>query len=154
MNIIPWRRRNESLGLRDELTEFMNRAFGNGDWPFADHLPATFSSRSMPPLNLAETEQNYTVTLELPGMDEEDIDVELMGNQLLISGERKWEKAKEGKEFHRVESQYGSFQRTITLPQNLRLEPDSINAKFKKGLLEVTIPKLEPTPTTKIPVDS
>jgi len=68
----------------------------------------------------------------------------------VISGEKKFEQEKKEKDWHRVECQYGSFQRSITLPQNLKTE--SIEAVYKKGVLTLTIPKVEPTPATKVKV--
>ena len=103
-------------------------------------------------MNVSESENHYLVMLELPGMDVKDVNIELMGNQLSVSGERKWEEDKKGKELHRVESQYGSFCRTVTLPENARMERESIEATFQKGILEIKIPKLEPTPAAKIPI--
>jgi HSP20 family protein len=152
MNIIPWRRQESALALQDEFDELF-KSFGeplfNG---LRNRLPATFQGRGFPPLNLSESEQHYTVAVELPGMDAKDINIEVMGNQLHISGERKWEDEKKGKEYHRVESQYGKFSRTLTLPENLRLDRESIDATFQKGVLEIKLPKVEPTPAAKIPI--
>jgi len=149
MNIAPWRKRDDLATIRNEFDELFSRFFDpNG----GTMLPVAFQRMSMPPVNVAETEKNWTVTFELPGLSEKDIQVQLMGRQLVVSGERKWEEEKKGKEFHRVESQYGSFQRAIELPENARLQPDALSANYKKGLLEVTIPKVEPTPAAKIPV--
>jgi HSP20 family protein len=117
-----------------------------------NRLPAAFAADTYPAMNVAESEGHFVVTLELPGLDAQDVNIELMGNQLQISGERKWEDEKKGKEFHRVESQYGRFARTLALPENLRLRKESIEATFQKGMLEIRIPKLEPTPAEKIAI--
>lgn len=153
MNIIPWKKRSGTPHMRGDFDDLMTRFmepfhFGLSD--ITNRLPETFTSKRVPAMNIAETEKTFTVTLELPGMDEEDIDIELMGNQLQISGERKWEEEQEGKEFHRVESQFGKFQRTLTLPDNLRLDGAEVEATFTKGILEIVIPKVEPTPVAKI----
>jgi HSP20 family protein len=103
-------------------------------------------------MNVSESENQFTVSLELPGMEAKDVNIEVMGNQLQISGERKWEEEKKGKEFHRVESQYGSFSRSLTLPENARMERESIEATFQKGMLEIKVPKVEPTPAAKISI--
>ena len=152
MNIIPWRRQDNALALQDDFDEFFKsfaEPFFNG---FRNRLPATFQGRTFPPVNVSETEQFYTVSVELPGMDANDINIEVMGNQLSISGERKWEEENKGKEFHRVESQYGSFSRSLTLPENLKLDRESIDATFHKGVLEIKVPKVEPTPMAKIAI--
>ena len=153
MNVIPWKKSGNGLGLRDEFTNFLSRAFDD-DLEWKNRLPAMFSQRNLPALNISESEDDYTVAIELPGMEEKDVNVELMDNQLLISGERRWEEEKKEKEFHRVESQYGTFERAVTLPRNLRLDAESIVAKFDKGILEIKMPKLEPTPTKKIKIKS
>jgi HSP20 family protein len=152
MNLNPWRRQSNTLTLQDDLDQLLRgfaEPFSNG---FRSRLPATFQNQAFPPVNVSETEKHYMVSVELPGMDAEDIDIEVMGNQLSISGERKWEEEKQGKEFHRVESQYGSFSRSLTLPENLRLDREAIEATFQKGVLEVRIPKVEPTPMAKIAI--
>jgi HSP20 family protein len=152
MSLIPWQRKDTALALQDEFDDFFKQ-FGeplfNG---FRNRLPAVLQSRSFPPINVAEHEQYYMVSVELPGLDAQDINIELMGNQLHISGERKWEEDKKGKEYHRIESQYGKFSRSLTLPDNLRLDRESIDATFQKGILEIKVPKLEPTPAAKIPI--
>lgn len=151
MKILPWRERPSPISLQSELEELMNR------FPFKDsasRLPEIFGRRVVPPVNIAETEKSWCVSVELPGLQEKDIQVQLMGEQLLISGERKWEEEKRNKEYHTVESQYGSFERSIRLPANVRLDPENISATYKRGILEVTVPKLEPTPAAKIPVRS
>lgn len=122
------------------------------DEPFMTQtqLPEAIEKLPWTPLNVSENEKAFTVALEVPGMDEKDIQVQVMGNQLVISGEKKFEQEKKEKDWHRVECQYGSFQRSITLPQNLKTE--SIEAVYKKGVLTLTIPKVEPTPATKVKV--
>jgi HSP20 family protein len=151
MSLIPWRK-DAPLALQDEFENLFKR-FGeplfNG---FRSRLPEPFQARTFPPVNVAESEQHYAVSVELPGMDAKDISIELMGNQLTISGERKWEEEKKGKEYHCVESQFGKFSRSLTLPDNLRLDRESIEATFQKGVLEIKVPKIEPTPAAKIPI--
>jgi len=115
--------------------------------------PEVFRGELVPPMDVAETEKDLCVTLELPGLDEKDITVELMGNQLRVFGERKWEQdEKKKKDYHRVERRYGSFERVLALPDGLRLDRESISAVFKKGVLEIHVPKVEPTPSAKITV--
>jgi len=152
MNIIPWRKQEGPLALQsefDDLWRNFSEPFFDG---FRNRLPAAYQARSLPLMNVSETEQAYVIALELPGLDVKDVNLELMGNQLHVWGERKWDEDKKGKEFHRVEWQYGSFSRTLTLPENLRLEREAIDATFNKGILEIRIPKLEPTVAAKIPI--
>jgi HSP20 family protein len=157
MSLIPWRNRAEGqVALQSPLEDFWKDDLFKNFWDVIDggrnRLPAAFRARAYPAMNVSESENHYLVSLELPGMDVKDVNIELMGNQLQISGERKWEEEKKGKEFHRVESQYGSFARTLTLPENARMDREAIEAMFQKGVLEIRIPKLEPTPAAKIPI--
>lgn len=151
MKLIPWTKQENLAGFRNEFDSLFNRFF---DGNFETSLPAVFQRARFPPINVAETEKSWTVAVELPGLKEQDIQIQMLGRQLLISGERKWEDEKKCKEFHRVESQYGAFQRSVQLPENTKLDPEAIVATYKKGMLEIVLPKMEPTPAAKIPVKS
>lgn len=151
MNIIPWRKRNGSLAVDRDIENFWKEALqpygsARSGWP------AMFQEPEFPPVNISETAGHLSVSLELPGMETKDVQVELMGNQLHVSGERKWEEEQQGKEYCHVESRFGSFSRSISLPDSLRFDPDAIEATFQKGVLEIRIPKVEPTPAAKIPI--
>jgi HSP20 family protein len=152
MNIVPWKKRDGDLALRTDVDDLWKSLVEPFDWSFRNRLPILFQDTAFPPMNVAESEGHFTVSLELPGMEAKDVSIELMGNQLQVTGERKWEEEKQGKEFHRVESRYGRFERTLTLPENLRLERAAIEATYEKGILTIRIPKLEPTPAAKIPI--
>ncbi|MFO1050764.1 MAG: Hsp20/alpha crystallin family protein [Planctomycetota bacterium] len=150
--LIP--KRNDPVAFRSEFDDLIERFFE----PFEDTAeaawPAVFRGKMVPAMDVAETEKEFHLTLELPGLDEKDIQIELMGNQLRIYGERKWEHEKKAKDYRRVERRFGNFERVFTLPQNVRLERDAIVATYKKGLLDIKVPKLEPTPAAKITVKS
>jgi len=152
MKVLPWRRTDGDVTVRTDLDDFVEQALEPFDWGFRNRLAEMFQAKTFPPMNVSETADHFLVSLELPGMDAKDVNVEVLGNTLQISGERKWEEEKKGKEYRRVESRYGSFARTILLPENLRLDREAIEATFQKGILEVRIPKLEPTPAAKIQV--
>jgi len=152
MNVIPWKKRDGELALQNDFEDLLKGFMQPFDWTLRSRLPEFFQARTFPPMNVSESEKDFTVSIEIPGLDAKDVSIEVMGNQLQVSGERKWEEEKKGKEFHRVESQYGSFARTLTLPENLRLDRESIEAIFQKGILEIRIPKVEPTPAAKIPI--
>jgi HSP20 family protein len=149
MKLIPWRQRGELVDLRSEMDALINRFFT--EMP-ESRLPAAFTREIIPPLNVAETEKSWCLSLEVPGLSEKDVQVQLVGRTLVISGERKWEEEKKGKEFLSVESQYGSFQRTFELPENALVDANALSAVCKKGILEIVIPKSEPTPAAKIAV--
>jgi HSP20 family protein len=151
MSLLPRRKQNESLTLENAFDDFWKDFSGSFE-RMPSRLPAAFQAAKFPPMNVSETENSILVSLELPGLDVKDIDIQLMGDQLQISGERKWEMEKKKKEYVRVESQYGAFERSLTLPRNANLDPKALSADYKKGILEITIPKLQPTPTAKITV--
>ena len=154
MNIIPWRRADSVTSLTRDFDDLVSQFLGNGGLGEVSHLPAAFTKRPYPAVNIAENENSFVVSLDCPGLKEEDLNVEAMGNQLIISGERSWEQEKEGKEFRRVESQYGKFERAVELPDNAQTDADSVVAEYKNGVLSVDVPKRAKTPTSKIPVIS
>ena len=132
---------------RWNLEEVFNNWFSDAP---KSRLPEIFRTTSLPPVNVWETDKAFVVSFDLPGLEEKDIDLKLMGNQLTISAERKWEEAKKGKEYYRVESQFGRFERSLTLPDNVR--QGACDAVYTKGVLTLTVPKAEATPATKINV--
>ena len=92
-----------------------------------------------PAVDIAEREKEYEITAELPGLDENDLEVKLANGTLVIQGEKKEEKEEKKKEFYLSERRYGSFRRCFQLPEGV--DADKIEARFKKGLLTVTLPK-------------
>jgi HSP20 family protein len=110
---------------------------------FEDWLGRSMGGTLAPRVDIAEDKGMITVTAELPGVSENDIDIALRDDQLTIKGEKRseHEEKREGEThvLHRTERSYGAFQRTLTLPY--RVEPEQITAHFKDGVLRVTIPK-------------
>ncbi len=94
-----------------------------------------------PSVDIAETDKNFEITVEIPGVKKEDIKINLEKNVLTVKGERSFENKEEGKNYHRVETSYGSFQRSLTLPEDIN--DDSIVAKYEDGLLKITVEKSE-----------
>lgn len=92
-------------------------------------------------INVSETDQEFRVTAELPGVAEEDIDVTVDGDTLTIRGEKKFEQESGGEKenYHFVERSYGTFQRSLRLPYTL--DPDQVRAQFRNGVLTLTAPK-------------
>jgi HSP20 family protein len=116
---------------------------------FADWFGRSMGGTLAPRVDLTEDERCVTVTTELPGVAESDIDVSLVGDQLTIKGEKRSEhedrRHAEGFSLHRTERSYGAFQRTITVPY--RVDPDQVSAEFKDGVLRVLLPKPAAAPT-------
>jgi len=93
-----------------------------------------------PRVDVASTDKEYTITVEVPGVDEKDVKLELANDgALTIRGEKKHEKEQKDKNFYRVERSYGSFQRTLSLPEDTNR--DQIDASFKNGVLTITCPR-------------
>lgn len=118
--------------IQHEINRTFDRLFGE----------SIFKDRStlLPALNIEETKDQYIVEAELPGINTEDIQLEISGNVLTIKAERKQkEEHKENHQVHVVESRYGSFQRSFTIPENAVV--DQITAENKNGILSIYIPK-------------
>src|ERR1700731_1743276 len=92
-----------------------------------------------PPVDIYEGEHNITLKIDVPGIDEKDIDVRIEGNTLTVHGERKIEKEEKEENFRRVERQYGSFTRSFTLPSSV--DPGQVSAHYEKGVLKITLAK-------------
>ena len=92
-----------------------------------------------PHVDVSETDKEITVTAELPGMDDKDIDVSLTRDTLTIKGEKRQETEDKGKDYFRMERSYGAFTRSIPLP--VEVDTDKVQATFKKGVLEIILPK-------------
>jgi HSP20 family protein len=106
----------------------------------------------VPRTNLVETEDRFEVTVDLPGVKPEDVHVEFNDGTLWIRGEQKEEQEEKGKTFHRVERHYGEFRRMVPLPKTI--DEAAVNAKFKDGVLMVTVPKTEEAKPRHIEVKS
>jgi HSP20 family protein len=129
--------------VRREVDDFVNRLSDPESWTDES---TSFSPRT----NVAETERLYEVTVDLPGMNPDELSLEVHEGRLSIAGERKREEIKEGKTFHRVERLYGKFHRAFTLGQDVNA--DGISAEYKDGVLTVTVPKEEKDQPKKIHV--
>jgi HSP20 family protein len=92
-----------------------------------------------PPVDVYEDEHNITLKIEVPGIDEKDIDVRIENNTLTVHGERKFEKEEKEENYRRVESQYGSFTRTFTLPTTI--DSENVQADYDKGVLKIKLAK-------------
>lgn len=90
-----------------------------------------------PNLDIKETDENYVISVEIPGVAKEDVDIRLDGDTLTIHGEKKQEKKEDKENYHCVERHYGSFERVLTIPKDANA--DNIDAKFKDGVLTINI---------------
>jgi HSP20 family protein len=106
----------------------------------------------VPTLNVSETDQTFEISVALPGMSKDDVEIHYENDVLTISGERKWKHEENDKErrYHRVESGYGSFSRSLPLPNFV--DSNEITAEFENGELVITAPKLKEKAGKKIQV--
>jgi HSP20 family protein len=120
------------------LQDRMNRLFRESYGPEGRDESLT-TSQFAPPVDVYEDEHNVVLKVEVPGIDEKDIDVRVENNVLTVHGERKVEKEEKEENFRRIERQYGSFTRTFTLPSTV--DAESIQADYDKGILKIVLPK-------------
>ena len=118
------------------LQDRMNRLYRDS---YGEREEALTTSSFAPPVDVYEDEHNVTLKIEVPGIDEKDIDVRVENNTLTVHGERKFEKEEKEENFRRVEQQYGSFTRSFTLPNTV--DTDSIQANYDKGILKIQLAK-------------
>ena len=120
------------------LQDRMNRLFRESYGPEGREESLTTTSFA-PPVDVYEDEHNVTLKIEVPGIDEKDIDVRIENNVLTVHGERRFEKEEKEENYRRVERQYGSFTRTFTLPTTV--DAEKVEANYDKGVLKIALPK-------------
>ncbi|HVD97697.1 MAG TPA: Hsp20/alpha crystallin family protein [Cytophagaceae bacterium] len=106
-----------------------------------DSFPESKNGNFLPSADISEDDKGYYVNLTIPGINKEDIKIELNEGVLAVSGEKKFNKEENGKKYHTVESSYGVFKRSFKLPENANVE--AIEAEYKDGILAITIAKQE-----------
>ncbi len=120
------------------LQDRMNRLFRESYGPEGREEALT-STTFAPPVDVYEDEHSVSLKIEVPGIDDKDIDVRIENNVLTVHGERKFEKEEKEENFRRVERQYGSFTRTFSLPSTV--DGERVSANYDKGILKITLPK-------------
>ena len=152
-SLIPWNWQKGDELLRGdggnpfvaELQKEMNQLFDHFSRTMFSLSPMKLDlpeiSATYPKMDVSESEKEFKITAELPGMLEKDIDVSISNDALTLKGEKKAEKEEEKSNYYRLERSYGTFQRSIPLP--VEVEKDQIQAKFKKGVLTIVLPKSE-----------
>ncbi|HEB54377.1 MAG TPA: Hsp20/alpha crystallin family protein [bacterium] len=110
---------------------------------FGDFSPALFS----PTLDVVDKRKHLEIRIELPGMDPEDIEIDVRDGALVVRGEKRSEEATEDEGFYRTERSFGAFERVIPLPAEV--DAEHTEATFKKGVLKVRLPKVKPEPSAK-----
>lgn len=130
----------------DQLQREMNRLFD------ATGTGRVFSAPSYPAINIWTNEDGQLISAEMPGVHPDDIDIDVTGDALSISGERKPDEVAENAHYHRRERSYGSFSRTIQLP--FMVDTNKVEANFKNGVLMISLPRAEADKPKKITIKS
>lgn len=140
--------RNEVQGEFERLLDSFRQNLHLG-WPSTSFVKKTWLK---PSLDIASDEKEYSIKVELPGIDADNIKVEYIGGTLRIKGEKKQEKEEKGKDFYKMERSYGSFQRILDLPADA--DEDQITSRYKDGVLSISIAKkmLPKTETKQIEI--
>jgi HSP20 family protein len=133
---VRWEPLRELGSLQNEMNRLFNTVFdtpppGNGGT----------MRRWMPAMDLIETDEHFVLRADLPGLDEDDIKIEIEDGTLTVSGERKAEHESKAEGYYRVERAFGAFSRSLALPKGI--DPEGVSANFDRGVLEVRIPKPE-----------
>jgi HSP20 family protein len=139
--LMPWMAtgnlKREMDRLFDQIAEVKRSNFpASGDW--------------VPSMDISETKESLVTRIEVPGMDQNDIQISLQENLLTIKGEKRQEKEEKDERFHRVERSHGMFARSARLP--VAVDASRVTATFKNGLLTVTLPKTSAAKGTTIPI--
>lgn len=126
------------------LNDFVPTSFGNLiDRFFNESVSRAGGSAYsfVPRVDIVEEEKAFQIHVAVPGVNKEDFKLDVNDNLLTISGERKFQKEKKENNFHSIETQYGTFSRSFSLPENV--DVNNITAKYNNGILEITVPKDE-----------
>ena len=149
MALVRWEPVRELTSLQNEMNRLFNTFF---DAPTAGGNGANGGSlrRWIPAMDLVETDDHFVLKADLPGLDESDVNIEFEDNVLTVSGERNAEHEDKREGYVRVERAYGTFRRSLTLPEGVNAE--AVTASFEKGVLEVSIPKPEERKPRKVAI--
>ena len=148
MTIVRWEPLREFSTLQNEMNRLFNTVF---DAPSAGNGGSTLR-RWMPAMDLVETGDHFVLRADLPGLSEDDVKIEFEDGTLTVSGERQAEHEAKAEGYYRVERAFGSFSRSLTLPQGI--DPEAVTAHFDRGVLEVRIPKPEERKPRRIEIGS
>ena len=144
MEILPWRPFGELSSFRKEMDRLWDRL--GGEKPLA----RTFGDVWSPSVDISETKDSLVVKADLPGLEAKDVNVSIAGDVLTIKGQKKAEEEEKDEHYHCVERYSGSFQRVFQLPSGVKA--DQIEATFDKGVLKVTLQKVEEAKKKEIEV--
>jgi len=134
MAISRWDPFRDVLALQNRMNSIFQE-YNRSNQGDGDLVSAAF----VPPVDIYEDEQKIILKLEVPGMKESDLDIQLENNLLTVKGERKFEKEEKEENFHRIERRYGSFYRSFTIPNTVN--PEGVKASYEAGVLKLELEK-------------
>jgi len=139
MAIIRWDPFREIATLQERMARLFEEASGQTRRPEEEFATGSW----IPSVDVRETKDSLELQVEVPGIDPKDVTVSVENGVLTLRGARQFEKASEGETYHRIERAYGMFERSFTLPTNVN--PEKIDARYRQGVLLLTVPKREET---------
>jgi len=142
-----WDPFQDLLSIQDEMNQLFGRALGQ---PSGRQGGEASTRMWAPALDISERKDAYLVTVEVPGVNAEDLEITLEDGLLTVQGERQFTAESSEQQFHRVERRYGAFRRSITLPSSV--EASAIEASFDNGVLQIVVPKAEEAKPKKIEI--
>jgi HSP20 family protein len=133
-----WDPFRDMKSVEDEFDRLLGRAYSRNAW--------------VPALDVRETDDNFELTLDLPGIDPDDVSVNYEDGMLTVSGKRDFSEERQGETWHRIERSFGTFARSVRLPRTA--DAEKIEARFDKGVLTISVPKAETAKPRQIEVRS
>lgn len=146
MTLIRWDPWKDLIALQERMNRLMEESFGR-----LRKEEGLVSGAWTPAVDIYETENSLVVTAEIPGVSEKDIDVRIENNQLVIKGERKFEKETKEENYHRIERIYGNFYRSFSLPNTV--DHEKVKAEYKNGVLKIVLGKKEEVKPKQIKIE-
>jgi HSP20 family protein len=143
--IVRWDPFRELVSIQDELNRLFGRTFGE-----TELMRPLAKGAWIPPMDVYETDEKFVAKVELPGVEPSEVEVSVEDHSLTVSGEREFSEEVKQEQCHRLERRYGSFSRTISLPQ--AADTEKVEASFDKGVLMIEIPKVEKAKPKKVQV--
>jgi HSP20 family protein len=143
--LVRWDPFRDLVSIQDELNRLFGRTFTGGE-----PMRPTATGSWMPAMDVYETEGSIVAKLELPGIEPREVDVAVEDQTLTVTGKREFSSETNEENYHRVERRYGSFVRSITLPQTADVE--KVSASFDQGVLTIEVPKVERARPKKIEI--
>ena len=143
MTLVRWRPTRNLLNTNRDFDNLFNDFFGN-------HFIRRYDKPWYPNIDISESDKEYVVKAELPGVDKDNVKISLQENVLKLQGDKNQEKEEKNENYHRVERYYGAFERSVHLLNSVDVK--KIKAKFKDGVLSINLPKTAEAKLKEIPI--